>query len=341
MRAWGPAESRCDRSQVSEIELLTVGRVNLDLYAQQVTVPFEDVGGWDAMVGGSPTNVALAATRLGVRAGVFTAVGDDLVGDWVLRALEREGVETSLVRRKPGPHTSLALRAQEPPDHPLIFYRHDPADIYLTVAEAATLPLTDVQVVLVSADSLARGSTVDASRWILENARELDRTIHLDLDLRRVNWPDLATYATAVGPAAERADVVLGTIEEYSALLELEADAPENSVLDAIRDRLGNDPARLLIVKQGRKGATFQTGDQRFHIPAEAVREASTVGAGDSFAAGLIRARLNGAAWPEAGHIASACAAITVSRFGCSSGFPHLHELEPRIEAQVVMDGGR
>lgn len=327
---------------MSEIDLLTVGRVNLDLYSQQVGVPFEDVAGWDAMVGGSPTNVAIAATRLGVRAGVFTAVGDDLAGDWVLRALEQQGVETAFTMRKSGPHTSLALLAQLPPDYPLSFYRHDPADVHLTIREAAGLPLADVRLILVSADALARGSTAETCDWIFQRAHELEKIVYLDLDLRQVNWSDLDAYAAAVAPQVARTSVVLGTIEEFAALLGLSGSMPdEQEVLEAVRVRLADDPTRLLIVKQGRSGATFQQGRRSFRVPATTVDEVCSVGAGDSFAAGLIDARLRGADWREAACLASACAAITVSRSGCSSGFPYAQELEREVVQEQLVHGRR
>ena len=117
-------------------DLITVGRVTMDLHAQNIGAPFEEVVGFDTMVGGSPTNVAIGSARLGLRTIAFTGVGDDLVGDFVLRYLRDEGVATAHVARKSGKHTSLALVAIQPPDRfPLTFYREDPSDIHLTVED--------------------------------------------------------------------------------------------------------------------------------------------------------------------------------------------------------------
>jgi 5-dehydro-2-deoxygluconokinase len=322
---------------VFDVDLLTVGRVNLDLYAQETGVEFAEVRGFDAMVGGSPVNVALAATRLGRRAAAFTAVGEDLVGDWVLRSLEREGVTTKFVARKPGPHTSLALRAQLSPDHPLAFFRHDPADIYLTVADAAAVPVECTRVFLVSADALARGSTADACRSLVRTARTLKRTIYLDLDLREVNWLSLDEYSVAVSELISKVDVVLGTEAEFGTLLRLGASGPGETVLEAVRERIASNASQVVIVKQGERGATALVGPETLPVDGYAVAEASSIGAGDSFAAGVICARLEGADWPEACDFASACAAITVSRFGCSSGFPRRDEVTRFIEQQTVV----
>ena len=311
---------------VSDPELLTVGRVNLDLYAQQVDAPFVEIESFDAMVGGSPVNVAIAAARLGVRAAVFTAVGEDLVGDWVLHALARERVDTAFAFRRRGPHTSLALLSQRPPDRALNFYRQDPADMHLTADDAARLPLASAQSLLISVDALARGSTPAAVHWILDHPRP---TTYLDLDLRMVNWTDRKRYAAAAATAIGRVDVVIGTEAEFAAVL----DVDEQRVTDAAGDRF---PGRVLIVKHGERGSTLLAPEGRHQVPAFPVQEASTVGAGDSFAAGLIRARLSGEDWPDAARFASATAACTVSRHGCSRGFPRLDEVEAMLDRPAV-----
>lgn len=313
---------------MSDLDLITVGRVNLDLYSQQAGAEFVDCGGWDAMVGGSPTNVAVAGSRLGLRTAAFTAVGEDLVGDWVLAFLAREGVDVRFVARKRGPHTSLALRAQLPPDHPLAFYRHDPADIHLTVSEAAALPLDSSAAVLFSADALARGSTSDACRWLLAAAQEATQTTYLDLDLREVNWRDLDAYATSVSGVVADVDVVLGNEAEFVRLLGLGAGQIGPAIVDNVRERLPAVIRQVIVVKQGDRGATVIVNGEAAAVESYPVTEASSVGAGDSFAAGLIRARLLGADWQEACEFASACAAITVSRLGCSTGFPRAEDVE-------------
>lgn len=316
---------------MSDPQLMTIGRVNLDLYAQQHGVDFVEVSGWDAMVGGSPANVAVAAARLGVRAGMLTAVGEDLVGDWVLRALEREHVDTTFVARKRGPHSSLALRAQRAPDHPLAFYRHDPADIHLTADDVAGAPVERARVLLVSADALGRGPMASACADVVRRAAGSATTVYLDLDLREVTWPAPEAYAATVGPAVQDAEVVLGTEAEFAALLRLpawDADAVAAAV-DA------HDHRGVVVLKHGERGATLFVDGERLGVPALPTNEATTVGAGDSFAAGLIAARLDGLGWAEAAGYASACAAITVGRFGCSSGFALRDEVE-----QVLARGG-
>jgi 5-dehydro-2-deoxygluconokinase len=308
---------------VSDVELLTIGRVNFDLYAQEPGVEFVDVNGWDAMVGGSPTNVAIAASRLGIRSALISAVGDDPVGDWVLAALDRDGVDTRYVARKAGKHTSLALRAQLAPDHRLAFYRHDPADIHVNLADVPSAPVETARSLLVSADALARGTMRETCSSVIDRARRAGVPVYLDLDLRDVNWPDLSTYADVVGATLPAADVIIGTAAEFAACLHAPDQEPA-LVAQAVRFRA---PRAVVVVKDGERGATLFEQRSEHLLAPYVVREASTIGAGDSFAAGLIFARLRGLAWANAGAFASACAAITVSRYGCSDGLPRLEEV--------------
>jgi sugar/nucleoside kinase (ribokinase family) len=321
---------------VPELDLLTVGRVNFDLYAQQAGLPFAEVRGWDSMVGGSPANAAVAAARLGVAAGLVSAVGEDLVGEWVLRDLQAAGVDTSFVGRMQGPHTSLALRAQLAPDHPLAFYRHDPADIHVTLGDVKAVPVEATRAVLISADAFARGSMALAALSILRRGRAAERTVYLDLDLREVNWPDRKVYADAVAFAINEVDVLLGTEEEFAALIGRDPARDAAGVAEEICRHLAGFPDLVVVLKQGSDGIKVFSGGSTTSLPAFPADEVSSVGAGDSFAGGLVAARLDGSSWEEAARFATACAAITVGRPGCSAGFPRRAEAEELLAGAEV-----
>src|SRR3954467_11417601 len=110
-------------------DVLAVGRSSIDLYANEIGAPFTEIKSFAAYVGGCPTNVSVATRRLGLRTALLTAVGEDLVGDFVLKFLEKEGVDTQFATRKPGRRTSAFLLAIQPPDQfPLMPYRDNCAD---------------------------------------------------------------------------------------------------------------------------------------------------------------------------------------------------------------------
>ena len=101
-----------------------MGRSSIDLYSNDIGAPFEKIGSFAAYVGGSPTNISVGARRLGIRTALVTGLGEDPVGDFILEFLEKEGVETKFIVRKPGRRTSAVLLGIEPPDRfPLVYYR--------------------------------------------------------------------------------------------------------------------------------------------------------------------------------------------------------------------------
>ena len=171
------------------VDLITVGRVSMDLFARDIGAEFHDITAFETGVGGSPVNIAIGASRLGLKAIAFTAVGDDEVGRFVRHYLEREGVNTDHVLSKAGHRTGMAVVGVQPPDRfPLLFYREDPADIHLTIEEARALPLTDARALQLSGTAFSRGSTRDVSLYLAEQARARELTTWMDLDLRPDQW---------------------------------------------------------------------------------------------------------------------------------------------------------
>src|SRR5215471_1238340 len=125
-------------------DVLTMGRSSIDLYANDVGAPFVDIKSFAAYVGGSPTNIAVGAQRLGLRTAVLTAVGDDPVGDFILKFLKDEKVETRYIPCKPGTRTSAVVLGIEPPDKfPLVYYRDNCADNQLSIDDVLAAPLAN------------------------------------------------------------------------------------------------------------------------------------------------------------------------------------------------------
>src|SRR2546427_10691404 len=110
-------------------DVIAMGRSSIDLYSNDIGVPFVDITSFASYVGGCPTNIAVGVRRLGLRSALLTAVGDDQVGDFVLNFLNREDVDVSATPRKRGKRTSAVVLTIQPPDtFPLTFYREGCAD---------------------------------------------------------------------------------------------------------------------------------------------------------------------------------------------------------------------
>lgn len=317
---------------IAHIDLVSIGRANLDLYAQDIGADFRDVTGFDAMVGGSPTNIAIGVSRLGLTSTIVTAVGDDLAGDFVIRYLSNEGVDVSHVARIAGKRTSLALLGVQPPDRfPLVFYRDDPADIYVTPDVIDDLPLDIVNSVQVSGNALSRGPCAAAAERLLRKAADRNIPTFVDLDLRPTEWGSPDAFGVAIRAAAHRAEVLIGTEDEFAAALlphpaetmatRRVADGSQDRLLGEIDD-VANGGPDVVIVKKGPRGATIVSNGEHRDVAGFPVTVLNTVGAGDAFAAGLIQSRLRGLGWERAVEFANACGAIVVTRHGCSSAFP-------------------
>lgn len=326
-------------------DLITVGRANMDLYSRDVGADFADITSFDASVGGSPTNIAIAGSRLGLTAVAFTAVGDDAVGDWVLRYLRDERVNTDYVPRKPGRPTSLALLGVQPPDHfPLLFYRQDPADIHLTVEDAEQLPFAQSRALLLSGNAFSRGSCVEAARLCAEAARTHGLVTFLDLDLRPSDWSHPRAYGLTLRTVLPFVDVLIGTEEECFAMLASDPEPvmdgrrltdAQRAHVDDLLAGLGSDGTVTTVVKRGPGGVTVRHGDERLDVDGFRVAVVNTVGAGDAFAAGLLRSRLAGLEWHDAARFANACGALVVGRHGCSAAFPTAAEVHAFLSAHT------
>jgi 5-dehydro-2-deoxygluconokinase len=327
-------------------DLVSLGRANMDLYSQDIGVAFAHVTGFDAVVGGSPTNIAIGVSRLGLRSVALTAVGDDGVGEFVRRYLESEAVVTDFIPTIHGKLTSLAMIGVQPPNSfPLSFYREDPADIYLTRSHVDKVPFDSVKALQVSGNALSRGSCAEAALHALEVARRHEVTTFMDLDLRPSDWASASDFGTSVAEAIPTVDVVIGTEEEFYAAL---MPTPERTMsgqtvpederteLEDAMSRARVSKTQAFVIKRGERGATISSADGSMDVHGFTVDVTNTVGAGDAFASGLIRSRVKGLDWQESARFANACGAIVVSRHGCSAAFPTRSEVDDFLSQRAT-----
>ena len=118
------------------LDLICMGRVAVDLYAEQIHSPLEDAQSFRKYLGGSAGNTAIGASRLGLNSAMFSCVGTDDMGVYLRKFLESEGVDTSLLKNTPNHLTALVLLGVNPPDRfPLIFYRDNCADMQIKIED--------------------------------------------------------------------------------------------------------------------------------------------------------------------------------------------------------------
>ena len=321
-------------------DLITVGRVSLDLFARDIGAEFHDIRSFETSVGGSPVNIAIGASRLGLKSIAFTAVGADEVGRFVRHYLGRQGVNTDYIAVKPERRTGLAVVGVQPPDQfPLVFYRENPADIDLSISEAQALPLSETRALSLSGTALSRGRTRDAVLYLAEQARQRSLTSFIDLDLRPDQWAHPLAYGLNLRRLLPLCDVLIGTEEEFYAALSPTPEAimagssvSDRDGLNALLRAYCADSDRVLILKRGDRGVRILRRDGQVDVPGYPVEILNTVGAGDGFASGLIYGWAQGWGWRRAARFANACGALVVTRQGCARALPRRDEVEQFVK---------
>lgn len=302
------------------IDVLTVGRVSVDLYAEEPGVGFDDQQHFRKSVGGSPTNVAVAAARLGLHAAVATKVGDDGFGEYVRRRLAEWGVDTSFVGVETAGLTPLALAALDPPENPQIaFYRQQAPDTCLVASDVPEATVRDCRLLWISFGALSTGTTADAVRTWLDQRERRAHTV-LDLDFRPSMWPDRALARREAIRAIDHSTVVVGNREECEV-------AVGETDPDLAADRLLEHGVTLAIVKMGGDGVLLATASERTRVAPHPIDLVCGLGAGDAFGGALCLGLLEGWDLERMGGFANAAGAIVASRLTCADAMPSADEV--------------
>ena len=316
----------------TEFEVLTIGRVGVDLYPLQSGRPLQDVETFARFLGGSPTNVAVAAARHGRRAAVITRTGQDPFGEFVHQALRDLGVDDRFVAGVEGLPTPITFCEIFPPDSfPLYFYRYPMApDLQI---RAADIDLEAVRSAAVYWSTLT-GLSAEPSRsahFAAWQARGRAPLTVLDLDYRSVFWSDPTEARVQVEQALSTVTVAVGNREECEvAVGETDPDRAAEALLDK--------GIELAIVKLGPEGVLARTRDQRVRAESFPVEVVNGLGSGDAFGGALCHGLLAG--WPleRILRFASAAGAIVASRLECSTAMPTSDEVNALIQGQANGD---
>jgi 5-dehydro-2-deoxygluconokinase len=320
-------------------DILSMGRSCIDLYANEIGAPFHEIKTFAAYVGGCPTNISVGTRRLGLRSALLTAVGQDPVGDFVLHFLEKEGIVTRFIRRKPGRRTSAVILGIEPPDKfPLVYYRDNCADIELTIDDVQAAPVAESRVLQTSGTGLSREPSRGSTFFAAEQARLCGTKVVLDLDFRPDQWHDARAYGLALRAFLPLVDVVLGTADELkaAALQEQIRVSVEHSqvsgarvagdVQKAIDVVLAAGPEALALKRGGEGTSVYLRNGDVIEAATFPVEVYNVLGAGDAFASGFLYGYLKGWDWHRSARMGNACGAIVVTRHGCANFMPYEEE---------------
>jgi len=317
---------------VAPFDVITTGRVGVDLYPQQSNVGLADVETFAKYLGGSATNVAVQAARLGSRSAVVTKVGDDPFGPFVRRALEEFGVDPRWVGTDPSLRTPIVFCEVHPPDNfPLLFYREPKApDMNLTPEDFDAQAVRDATVFWTTGTGLSDEPSRSTTLAMLEErsgdgARGI--TIH-DLDHRPMFWEDEADATRWAREALRHATVAVGNQDEVAvAVGTRDPDEAAQALLD-----LGVETA---IVKRGPEGVLARTREERVDLPPVRLEVVNGLGAGDAFGGTLAHGLGHGWELERTIRAANAAGAIAASRLACADDFPTLAEIDEVLAAHA------
>ncbi|MGA1074565.1 MAG: 5-dehydro-2-deoxygluconokinase [Ilumatobacteraceae bacterium] len=320
---------------MTDLELLTVGRVSVDLYAEQLDVPVEQVTTFRKSIGGTATNVAVATARLGHRVALFNRVGDDPMGRYVRHALEHTfGVDTRFVRVDSTYRTPLAFAVMEDPAEPTIdFYREPQApDMMIEPSDVDRSVVEDVPIFWFPTSRLSAEPSRSTVHTLLEWRARRRHTV-LDLDWRPSFWPDREAATRELDLVLDHVTMAIGNRTECEIAV---GESDPDRAADALLAR-GLEAA---VVKLGGDGVLVATADgMRERIPPYPVDVVCGLGAGDAFGGAFCHGLISGWDLAACARAGNAAGAIVAARLMCADDMPYLSDIETVLERGSVPAG--
>lgn len=303
-----------------------LGRVIVDLYAEQSHTPLSEVHSFAKYLGGSAGNTAFGLARLGAPVGLISRVGPDEFGTFLLERLQREGVDTTMVARDPASPTALAFASLFPPgDSKVLFYRKPCADNQLSLHDIDESRLGGVLVL--AATALAESPSREAALYALLANRQRGGVNVMDVDWRPGLWADHRVARLYYRLALPLIDTVLANEPE----LEFAGGSADPEA--AARSIMALGPRRV-VAKRGGAGVMLFGEGGFLSVPPFEVKVANTLGAGDGFGAAYCYALMQGWEQERCLTFAAAAGAIVVSRHSCSEAMPTRDEIEQLMQSQ-------
>ena len=324
------------------LDLICMGRVAVDLYAEQLHSPLEDAQSFRKYLGGSAGNTAVGSSRLGLKSAMFSCVGTDDMGVYLRKFLESEGVNTSLLRNTPDHLTALVLLGVDPPDHfPLIFYRENCADMQIKKEDINPEIFSQTKALLITGTGISTPAMRNTTMEAVKVAKSCGCAIVLDIDFRPVLWglTELGDGETRFVSSTKvtkelqlflsELDLIVGTEEEIqicAGILPKKNSETIDSCIPIIREQ----SSATIVLKRGKAGCEVFPLDLSKSISSRSfnIEVLNVLGAGDAFMSGFLRGWLREENLEKCALYGNACGALVVTRHGCSPSSPSFEEMD-------------
>jgi len=314
----------------SAYDLIAIGRTSVDIYPLQYGVGLEDVQTFQKFLGGSATNVSIAAARHGLKSALITRTGNDPFGKYIHKELKRLGVDDRYVSSVPELLTPVVFCEIFPPDNfPLYFYRKPKApDLVINADELDLAAITDARIYWSTVTGLSEEPSRSAHFGAWKARGKKSHTV-LDLDYRPMFWESPAQASEQIAQALQYVTVAVGNKEECEV-------AVGESIPERAADALLERGVELAIVKQGPKGVMAKTRDEMVEVAPHHVEVLNGLGAGDGFGGALCYGLLNGLSLEEMLRFANIAGAIVATRLECSTAMPTTAEVNAILKEKYA-----
>ena len=308
-----------------KFDLIAIGRAAVDLNAVEYNRPLEETKSFAKFVGGSPANIAIGSAKLGQKVGFIGKVSDDQLGHYVTQYMADVGIDTTQMVKDDAGH-KIGLTFTEiisPEESDILMYRNEAADLYLTTADVSEEYLAQAKMLVISGTGLAQSPSREAILKALTVAESLGVEVVFELDYRPYTWKNAEETSLYYQLVAQRADVIIGTRDEFDVLENHHGNTDEQTIATLFQ----YDP-KLIVIKSGVQGSNAYTkaGDH-YHFGVFKTKVLKSFGAGDSFAAGFLYAYSHDLGIETALKYGSAAASIVISQLSSSEAMPDLAKL--------------
>jgi len=315
------------------IDFVGIGRLCIDLNANEINRPMEETMTFTKYLGGSPANIAVGMAVLGMKTGFIGRVADDQMGRFITKYLEDRGTDTSgVVVDKSGSVTGLAFtEIKSPTDCSILMYRDNVADLKLEPKDVKEEYIKQAKALLISGTALSKSPSREAVFLALDYARKNDVVVLFDIDYRPYTWVSEEETAIYYNLAAEKCDVIIGTREEFDMMEALTNPGNKDDYVTA--KKWFDYNAKIVVIKHGKEGSIAYTKEGETFtgriFPAKVVK---TFGAGDSYASAFIYGLMQGWEVDKCMEFGSASASIVISSHSCSDAMPTAEQIKLYIE---------
>lgn len=314
-------------------DMVLLGRIAIDFNPIDYFKTLAESETFKKYVGGSPANIAVGLSRLGKKCGFFARVSDDRFGDYVTQYFEKEGIDTSRIRRcengeKLGLTFTEILNENE---SSILMYRNCIADLQLSVADIDEAYIKNSKALLISGTALSESPSREAALKAMALAKKTNTPIIFDIDYRAYNWKNRDEMAIYYTMAAAQADVILGSREEY--------DLTEALIEPGRTDRQTADywhsqGAKIVVIKHGKAGSTAYICDgASYSIKPFPIKALKSFGGGDGYGSAFLYGLLEGMDIMDCLELGSASASLLVASHGCSADMPGIDQIRAFIKS--------